>query len=72
MILDMHPVNALDVAMGQGRNSIYLAKVGWRVTGFDVSGEGLAAAAKAAEQAGVKIDMVRQSAIVHYAKAVRK
>jgi len=56
----MTPGTALDVAMGQGRNSIYLAKAGWRVTGFDVSGEGLAAARQAAERAGLKIATVQQ------------
>jgi SAM-dependent methyltransferase len=60
MTRDMKPGTALDVAMGQGRNSIYLAKAGWWVTGFDVSGEGIAAAQKTAEQAGVKIKAIRQ------------
>jgi hypothetical protein len=57
---EMTPGTALDVAMGQGRNSICLAKAGWRVTGFDVSREGLAVARKAAKQAGVKIEMIQQ------------
>ena len=56
----MRPGRALDVSMGQGRNSIYLAKKGWDVTGFDVSSEGLAMAEKAAEEAGVRIRMVHQ------------
>lgn len=33
--------SALDVGMGQGRNTVYLAKNGWKVTGFDVSGVGI-------------------------------
>jgi SAM-dependent methyltransferase len=60
MTKGMKPGRALDVAMGQGRNSIYLAKEGWDVTGFDVSNEGLALARKAAERAGVKVDIVHQ------------
>jgi 2-polyprenyl-3-methyl-5-hydroxy-6-metoxy-1,4-benzoquinol methylase len=56
----MKPGRALDVAMGQGRNAIYLAINGWDVTGFDVSENGLAIARKAADQAGVKINIVRQ------------
>jgi SAM-dependent methyltransferase len=37
------PGRALDVGMGQGRNSIFLALKGWDVTGFDMSDEGIAA-----------------------------
>ena len=46
---------ALDVAMGQGRNSIYLAQKGWDVTGFDVSKVGLAEARRLATASGVEI-----------------
>jgi len=52
------PGKALDVGMGQGRNSIYLARQGWDVTGFDVSKAGLAEANKRAAAAGVKIRTV--------------
>jgi hypothetical protein len=30
----LKPGRALDIGMGQGRNSVYLAKLGWKVTGF--------------------------------------
>lgn len=33
--------NALDVAMGEGRNGVYLAAKGFRVTGLDISAVGL-------------------------------
>jgi len=33
-IKNKKPGKALDVGMGQGRNSIYLAQQGWSVTGF--------------------------------------
>ncbi len=52
---DVKPGRALDVAMGQGRNALYLAKAGWEVTGFDISSNGLSAARAAAGLAGVKI-----------------
>ncbi len=52
------PGAALDVGMGQGRNSIYLALKGWRVTGFDPSDEGIRIARTAAERAGVQITTV--------------
>ena len=32
------PGKALDVAMGLGRNGLYLASLGWEVTGYDLSG----------------------------------
>ncbi len=57
---DVKPGRALDVAMGQGRNALYLAKTGWEVTGFDISSKGLTAARAAAELAGVKIQTVLQ------------
>ena len=46
---------ALDIGMGQGRNSVYLAAQGWDVTGFDPSGEGIRVARSNADKAGVKI-----------------
>jgi predicted O-methyltransferase YrrM len=49
------PGRALEVAMGQGRNAVALARAGWDVTGFDVSAEGLAVAAEEAAQAGVAL-----------------
>ena len=54
------PGKALDVGMGQGRNSLFLARKGWDVTGYDVSAVGLAAARTAAEKAGLKIRAVQK------------
>jgi SAM-dependent methyltransferase len=45
------PGRALDVATGQGRNGLYLASLGWKVTGVDFSMEGLR---QASEQAAAK------------------
>jgi len=56
------PGAALDIAAGQGRNSLYLARKGWRVTAFDISGKGLEAARRNAAQAGVRLETVRSSA----------
>lgn len=47
------PGKALDIGMGQGRNSVYLASQGWDVTGFDPSAEGVRIARSNAEKAGV-------------------
>jgi SAM-dependent methyltransferase len=52
---------ALDVAMGQGRNAIFLAQQGWDVTGFDISGVGLQQARAKAKTAGLKINAVLAS-----------
>jgi SAM-dependent methyltransferase len=47
---------ALDVACGEGRNSIYLARNGFRMTGVDNSDVALDAAGRAAREAGLDID----------------
>jgi len=56
---DLQPGTALDVGAGQGRNTVWLAQKGWDVTGIDISGVGLAAAAANAEKAGVRIKTVK-------------
>jgi SAM-dependent methyltransferase len=52
------PGTALDVAMGQGRNALYLASLGWKVTGVDFSDEGVAAAREAARKQRLALDAV--------------
>ena len=47
---------ALDVAMGNGRNAIYLAERGFEVEGVDISQEAVDTALKTAKLAGVSID----------------
>jgi 2-polyprenyl-3-methyl-5-hydroxy-6-metoxy-1,4-benzoquinol methylase len=47
---------ALDIACGEGRNSVFLAQQGFQVTGLDISDVGLGKAAQRAEEAGVLID----------------
>ena len=47
------PGSALDVGCGEGGDVIWLARQGWRVTGADFSANGLARAARHAEEAGV-------------------
>lgn len=55
----LKPGLALDVGMGQGRNAVELARQGWTVTGFDLSGEAVAAAARNAQAAGVRITPIK-------------
>lgn len=50
---------ALDVACGEGRNSVFLAQHGFRVTGLDISDIGLAKASNRARLKGVTVDLRR-------------
>jgi SAM-dependent methyltransferase len=59
MTKDLTPGKALDVAMGQGRNAVYLATKGWDVTGFDPAEDGLRIAGENAARAGTKIKTVK-------------
>jgi SAM-dependent methyltransferase len=52
------PGIALDVAMGQGRNSIHLASLDWAVTGIDISDVGLRIANETAAQRKLKIETI--------------
>jgi 2-polyprenyl-3-methyl-5-hydroxy-6-metoxy-1,4-benzoquinol methylase len=49
---------ALDLACGEGRNSIWLASQGWRVTGVDFSDVAIERARKLAESQGVDVDWI--------------
>lgn len=54
--LDLLPKGkALDIAMGEGRNGVYLATKGFDVTGLDISEKGLAKARQLAAERGVSI-----------------
>jgi len=55
MVKGRRPGVALDYGMGQGRNSIYLASVGWEVWGFDPSEGGIAIAQKRAKELGLTL-----------------
>jgi SAM-dependent methyltransferase len=55
---------ALDYAMGEGRNSLYLAKLGWQVWGFDPADAAVNLAQKRAKELGLTLhtSSVRDSA----------
>jgi len=55
MVKGRQPGIALDYGMGQGRNSIYLASLGWQVWGFDPAEAGVAIAQKEAESLGLTL-----------------
>jgi SAM-dependent methyltransferase len=46
---------ALDVGMGEGRNALYLSKLGWDVTGIDPADKAVALAHERAAKLGLKI-----------------
>jgi SAM-dependent methyltransferase len=55
------PGTVLDVAMGEGRNAIFLAQKGWKVTGFDIANEALDSLQKRAKQMNLRIKTVHAS-----------
>lgn len=54
----LSPGRALDLGAGEGRNAIWLARRGWRVTVLDVSSVALERAAQRAAEEGVELDCV--------------
>lgn len=52
------PGSAVDLACGEGRNAIWLATQGWRVTGVDFSVVGLDKGRSLAADRGVEVDWV--------------
>ncbi|MEE8369225.1 MAG: class I SAM-dependent methyltransferase [Dehalococcoidia bacterium] len=49
---------ALDVAMGTGRNALYLASLGYEVTGIDISPLAVERCRQAAEERGLRIEVI--------------
>jgi tellurite methyltransferase len=49
---------ALDIACGEGRNGIFLAREGFQVTAVDISQRGLERGRRRAEELGVELDFV--------------
>ena len=57
------PGRALDLACGEGRNAVWLASKGWRVTGADFSRAGLAKAQRLATDRGVEVTWVEADVV---------
>jgi len=57
------PGRALDVACGEGRNAVWLASKGWRVTGVDFSRVGLAKARRLATDRGLEVTWVEADVV---------
>ncbi len=52
----LEPGTALDVGSGEGADSVWLAKLGWDVTGVDISAIAVQRASEFAEREGVHVD----------------
>jgi ubiquinone/menaquinone biosynthesis C-methylase UbiE len=57
-IKGLKPGTAIDIAMGQGRNAIYIASQGWKTTGIDFSEEGLRIAKETAAKQNLKLETI--------------
>ena len=62
MVKGLKPGRSLDVGMGQGRNTIFLAQQGWTSVGFDPADRAVAVAQEDAKSVGVSI-------VTHVARA---
>jgi SAM-dependent methyltransferase len=51
--------SALDLAMGQGRNALFLASEGWKVTGVDISDVGIRIAREEAQRRKLALDTIQ-------------
>jgi SAM-dependent methyltransferase len=61
----LEPGRALDVACGEGRNAVWLAEHGWRVTGVDFSDVAIAKAGELAASRGVNVEWVVADVLDH-------
>jgi len=59
------PGRALDFACGEGRNAVWLAQRGWRVTGLDFSEVALEKARGLADRRGVEVEWVAADVLDH-------
>lgn len=57
------PGDALDLACGEGRNALWLARRGWHVVAADFSGVALERGRQLALQAGVQVDWQQQDVL---------
>src|SRR5215210_3552105 len=54
----LEPARALDLACGEGRNAVWLAERGWRVTAVDFSSVALEKGRELARRRGVDVELV--------------
>jgi len=56
------PGTTLEIGMGQGRNTLAMARLGWDVTGIDISDEGIRQAVAEAKKQNLNIHAILASA----------
>ncbi len=61
---------ALDLGCGEGRNALWLAQAGWRVTAVDFSSVALERLARAAEERGVQVE-VEEADLLEFSNSKR-
>jgi len=62
-VAGLRPGTALDLACGAGRNAVWLAGQGWRVTGVDFSDVALRMARERAAGAGVTVEWIEADVV---------
>jgi SAM-dependent methyltransferase len=67
-VASLEPGRALDVACGEGRNAVWLAERGWRVTGVDFSDVALAKAEQLAASRDVEVAWIRADVLDYRAE----
>jgi SAM-dependent methyltransferase len=60
-IRDIPPGKALDVAMGDGRNTFFLARNGWETTGFDIADVALDSVRARAARENLNVEIITSS-----------
>jgi len=60
-IRDIPPGKALDVAMGDGRNTFFLARNGWETTGFDIADVALDSVRARASRENLNVEIITSS-----------
>jgi SAM-dependent methyltransferase len=62
-VADLRPGTALDLACGAGRNAVWLAGQGWRVTAVDFSGVALRMARSLAAERRVEVEWIEADVV---------
>lgn len=61
-LADLEPGKAIDLGAGEGRNAVWLAQKGWKVTAVDFSSVGLEKGRQLAQDHNVTVDFVEADA----------